>query len=283
MSQEDTAQDNAGHNKDAVELARKLLGKWSGEETVEEVQQKADALARKDEDKVSLEIKQFPAITFLEGRLPRTMLDELNTHVDEHREKLEDFSQNLVGQIKQTEKSQQLSLDVKEPVVQGLVNLMSSAGRTFLKSYANQIPLDGGENMFDEAPVNCMSIWTVHSYEGDYNPLHDHDVSYDTKCMAFSIILYCKVPPQISYEGRGNKVHSNGGATDGCTYFTWGTNTGADHLILKPKTEQFVIPEEGKFLIFPSWLKHSVGPFYGEGERRTLSANFRVPFGSNEK
>ena len=50
----------------------------------------------------------------------------------------------------------------------------------------------------------------------------------------------------------------------------------------KPKTEQFVIPEEGKFLIFPSWLKHSVGPFYGEGERRTLSANFRVPFGSNE-
>ena len=100
--------------------------------------------------------------------------------------------------------------------------------------------------------------------------------------MAFSIILYCKVPPQISYEGRGNKVHSNGGATDGCTYFTWGTNTGADHLVLKPKTEQFVIPEEGKFLIFPSWLKHSVGPFYGEGERRTLSANFRVPFGSNE-
>ena len=83
---------------------------------------KADALAREDEDKVSLEIKQFPAITFLEGRLPRTMLDELNAHVDEHRENLDDFSQNLVGQIKQTEKSQQLSLDMKQPIVQGLVN-----------------------------------------------------------------------------------------------------------------------------------------------------------------
>ena len=41
---------------------------------------------------------------------------------------------------------------------------------------------------------------------------------------------------------------------------------------LKPKTDRYVIPEEGKFLIFPSWLKHSVAPFYGEGERRTLSA-----------
>ena len=39
MSQEDTSEDNAGHDKDAVELARKLLGKWSGEKTVEEVQQ----------------------------------------------------------------------------------------------------------------------------------------------------------------------------------------------------------------------------------------------------
>ena len=60
MSQEDTSEDNAGHDKDAVELARNLLGKWSGEKTVEEVQQKADALAKEDEDKVSLEIKQFP-------------------------------------------------------------------------------------------------------------------------------------------------------------------------------------------------------------------------------
>ena len=95
MSQEDTSEDNAGHDKDAVELALKLLGKWSGEKTVEEVQQKSDALAKEDEDKVSLEIKQFPAITFLEGRLPRTMLHELNAHVDEHRENLEDFSHIL--------------------------------------------------------------------------------------------------------------------------------------------------------------------------------------------
>ena len=78
-------------------------------------------------------------------------------------------------------------------------------------------------------------------------------------------------------------LHSNGGATDGCTYFCWGTNTGADHLVLKPKTDRYVVPEEGKFLIFPSWLNHSVAPFYGPGERRTLSANFRVPFGASAK
>ena len=28
--------------------------------------------------------------------------------------------------------------------------------------------------------------------------------------------------------------------------------------------------------MFPNWLKHAVSPFYGEGERRTLSANFEI-------
>ena len=30
-------------------------------------------------------------------------------------------------------------------------------------------------------------------------------------------------------------------------------------------------------------MNHSVAPFYGPGERRTLSANFRVPFGATAK
>ena len=50
-----------------------------------------------------------------------------------------------------------------------------------------------------------------------------------------------------------------------------------------PKEIAYSVPEEGKFLIFPSWLNHSVAPFYGPGERRTLSANFRVPFGASAK
>ena len=62
-------------------------------------------------------------------------------------------------------------------------------------------------------------MWTVHSYEGDYNQLHDHDVSYGERCMAFSVILYCKVPPQILELGKSTNLYHNGGATDGCTYF----------------------------------------------------------------
>ena len=274
-----TRREKTEEEKKVIEEARSTTGKWMGEEKIEDIEKPEP----EDGQRVDLKINQIPGITFLEGKLPRIMLDELNSHIDEHREKMADYSGNLVGQIKQTEKSQQLSLDRTNPTVQGLINLLGSAGRAFLKSYAGQIPMAGGASAFDKAPIDCFSMWTVHSYEGDYNPLHDHDVSYDQKCMAFSIILYCLVPPQIAKLGDSTKLHSNGGATDGCTYFNWGTNTGADHLVLKPKTDRYVVPEEGKFLIFPSWLNHSVAPFYGKGERRTLSANFRVPFSSTAK
>ena len=274
-----TRREKTEEEKKVIEETRNATGKWMGEEKMEDIVKPEP----EDGQRVDLKINQIPAITFLEGKLPRVMLDELNAHIDEHREKMADYSGNLVGQIKQTEKSQQLSLYRSNPTVQGLINLLGSAGRAFLKSYAGQIPMAGGASAFDKAPIDCFSMWTVHSYEGDYNPLHDHDVSYDQKCMAFSIILYCLVPPQIAKLGDSTKLHSNGGATDGCTYFNWGTNTGADHLVLKPKTDRYVVPEEGKFLIFPSWLNHSVAPFYGKGERRTLSANFRVPFSSTAK
>ena len=84
------------------------------------------------------------------------------------------------------------------------------------------------------------------------------------------------VPPQIAKLGDNTKLHSNGGATDGCTYFCWGTNTGADHLVLKPKTDRYVVPEEGKFLIFPSWLKHSVDGSRSKEERISISFNYGV-------
>jgi hypothetical protein len=36
------------------------------------------------------------------------------------------------------------------------------------------------------------------------------------------------------------------------------------------------IPKEGMMLVFPSYLKHFVYPFYSEGERRSMSFNARM-------
>jgi hypothetical protein len=116
-------------------------------------------------------------------------------------------------------------------------------------------------------------MWTVHSYEGDYNPLHDHGTK---TTMGVSCIFYLKVPEQISNLTGEVSLNNSSGATDGFTYLTWGTNGSRDVNMLRPITEEYIKPIEGTLIMFPSWLRHSVNPFFGEGERRTFSANISL-------
>ena len=45
---------------------------------------------------------------------------------------------------------------------------------------------------------------------------------------------------------------------------------------LHPNTEAAVKPKVGTMLVFPNWLKHSVFPFFGEGERRSMAMNWNI-------
>ena len=128
-----------------------------------------------------------------------------------------------------------------------------------------------------DCSASVDSMWTVHSYEGDYNPLHDHGTKSP---MGLSCIFYMKVPEQISNLGNPDEefegLNNSSGATDGFTYLTWGLNGHRDVNMLRPITEAYVKPVEGTLIMFPSWLRHSVNPFFGEGERRTFSANISI-------
>jgi hypothetical protein len=116
-------------------------------------------------------------------------------------------------------------------------------------------------------------MWTIHSYEGDYNPLHDHGSKTP---IGLSCILYLKVPEQIEALEPVDTLNGASGAVDGFTYLQWGTNGMRDVNILRPKTDEYVKPVVGTLIMFPSWLRHSVNPFFGEGERRTFSANINI-------
>ena len=49
--------------------------------------------------------------------------------------------------------------------------------------------------------------------------------------------------------------------------------------MLRPITEEYIKPEVGTLIMFPSWLRHGVMPFFSDvpdDERRTFSANINV-------
>ena len=215
-------------------------------------------------DEVSIGIETLPALKLGFCQLEEENISAINNYVDENAENLDDHSSELVGQIKQNNKSLQLSLNMKDKVPNQLGKFLTQVA----KKYSSLHNISGKR-------YEISQMWTVHSYAGDYNPLHEHGTETGK---AVSCILFLKVPPQIDGWNKFNMVEmsNNSGICDGWTQFVWGANSVADKTNFKHATEAFIKPEVGNLVMFPIWLKHQVAPFFGEGERRSLSVNIDI-------
>ena len=233
-----------------------------------------------------------PALTLMSCNFGLEITKELNDHIEDSVfSKKIDASGNLVGQIRNHENSAQLIFphdddDVGEEFAEYLCRLanqymdyVESDAVTDTHGEKVNRSITGNEKKYNP---KMKSMWVNRSYAGDYNPEHDHPSDAD---IGLSCIMYLTVPMGISAGDGSKKSTSLAGASglvDGYTRFCWGQNSTTDMKKLKPSTEQYIKPEVGQLLMFPSWLNHSVLPFTGEGERRSLSANINM-FPAEEK
>ena len=203
------------------------------------------------------------------GILPQNAVDEINKYIDGITIKEnKDSSPNLVGQINRDKKSSQLDFDLKSPYGQNFKGMLDGCATSLLT-----------EGYKRKAKADAFECWTVHSYAGDYNPFHSHGTLTPA---GLSCIIYLKVPDCIKEKPEVPTLNGASGDCDGFTQLIWGTATTLDMYSLKNSGQEMIKPEVGKMLIFPKWLNHQVWPFFGEGERRTLSANFNVYYSKEE-
>ena len=211
-------------------------------------------------------ILQPSAVKILKSQLPQNVIDQINDHIDQVSiPRNIDHSKGLVGQINRDKKSAQITFDFDySEITKGFQSMLNDIGSQFFKNAYGK-----------ESRVEAFEGWSIHSYEGDYNPLHDHGVTTDS---GFSCIIYLKVPSQIKAlpEPTTKSLTRASGIVDGMTNFHWGLTSLKDFAHLKEPTTFTQKPTEGTMLLFPNWLAHSVNPFFGEGERRTFSANFNI-------
>ena len=175
-----------------------------------------------------------------------------------------DFSENLVGKVS---KEVQIPLTDKEERKYTL-DFMKEACLLYLqrmieknRSYEwNKMTGPGTPvNLYPSIDnIHIAQCWMVSQYKNEYNPWHKHSGN-------FSSVMYLKIP-----EGMNDfmdKEYNDHYPASGLIQFMYGEaqDFRSDTLMCKP--------EVGKMFLFPSWLRHSVYPFYCEGERRSLSFN----------
>ena len=216
------------------------------------------------------QVHTLPAVFLLEAWMPDAMVSGLNTYLDELMEQEDRTSHagTLVGQIGH---GQQLTMDHNDPRLNDFCQMSGILATEYLKNFGNT-----GNNI-GERQVGIDELWSVHSYERDYNPIHDHGTK---TIMGISCTSWTKVPQQILDQPTAGSPEYNlynaSGNSDGCLAFNYGINSLMDVQLLRPPQSFVIKPEIGKFLMFPSWLQHMVYPFEGDGERRTVAANLNV-------
>ena len=145
-----------------------------------------------EEQTINLKMHELPQVILMEAQLPMPMVDDLNTYLDDLMvaEDREDHSKNLVGQI---QSGQQLTMNAEDKKVIRFTQTINQLGMEYIKHFVRRI---GSSKLFpDNMQVGVDEMWSVHSYEGDYNPIHDHSVPSLTGLAATT---WTKVPEQIT-------------------------------------------------------------------------------------
>jgi len=223
-------------------------------------------------------VHNMPSVYVMETEMPISMVNDLNDYLDEYKEAQDkkSLADTLVGQISQGE---QLLMDNADPRLEEYNDFVCNLGA----DYINYFSQNTGTRLKAPKAVAIDETWSVHSYEGDYNPIHDHGTK---TIMGISTTGWTKVPQQILNQPTAGSpqysLYQASGDCDGYIAFQYGRNELMNTERLRPPQSFVMKPEVGKLLVFPSWLQHMVYPFRGEGERRTVASNLNC-WDVNEK
>ena len=223
-------------------------------------------------------VHNMPSVYVMETEMPISMVNDLNDYLDEYKEAQDkkSLADTLVGQISQGE---QLLMDNADPRLEDYNNFVCNLGADYINFFSKNT----GSPLSSPKAVAIDETWSVHSYEGDYNPIHDHGTK---TIMGISTTGWTKVPQQILNQPTAGSpqysLYQASGDCDGYIAFQYGRNELMNTERLRPPQSFVMKPEVGKLLVFPSWLQHMVYPFKGEGERRTVASNLNC-WDVNEK
>ena len=193
-------------------------------------------------------LKPFgPSVAKIE--IPEQMLKDLNKYVDEiikdeDKSKILDHGKTLAGNVKQ-----EFILEPDFIKSSGFGSFLSTATRKWIEISQNQ----------KITKFSIKSSWIVRQFENEYNPVHYHSGH-------LSGVGYLKLPNDFGKLFQSSKIKNLNG------------NIALIHggKMFNSESVFEIKPKVGDFYLFPNYLMHTVYPFYGKDERRSISFNATI-------
>jgi len=178
-------------------------------------------------------------------RIPNGIINKINKEVDyilndKKKLKKSDYSNKLVGQVKQ-----EIKLSSKF-IKKNLLNFIDNNVKKFIKDCTNK----------NVKKISLKSLWVVRQFKNEYNPIHFHSGN-------ISGVGYLKIPKNITKSRKRLK-------TNGTIDFIHGSKSFLNNSLFNHN------PKVGDMILFPNYLMHTAYPFKREGERRSFSFNVDI-------
>ena len=178
-------------------------------------------------------------------KLPNETISLINTHVDgilKDQNKIDELynGDNLAGEIKYEVKI------TKEFLDKHLFNTFKNYVFNYVKSTIGK----------EFKTFEIKSCWAVSQFESDYNPVHWHTGN-------ISAVTYTKIPNDFGSSYKKENLNGN-------IAFIHGNRQLTSASVYNIK------PEIGDLFIFPSYMMHTVYPFFSNEERRSVSFNVYI-------
>ena len=178
-------------------------------------------------------------------KIPKKIINKINDEVDDvlndkRKLKKSDYSNKLVGQVKQ-----EIKLN-SNFIKKNLLKFISYNVKKYIKKCIKK----------DVKKINLKNLWVVRQFKNEYNPIHFHSGN-------ISGVGYLKIPKNIT---KGRKRLKTNGTID----FIHGSKSFLNNSLFNHN------PKVGDLILFPNYLMHTAYPFKRDGERRSFSFNIDI-------
>jgi hypothetical protein len=221
-----------------------------------------------NQEQLKIYAEPITSLYYVRAKVPEDILEKINEDVDfilENKTNLEKWNQYLAGNIEEeyklSTKSSHLIEDFSIDVAKGYFQVIEDEQLNPIKK------LDHDDNFFEkEVNYELESLWINLQKKYEFNPPHSHAGDY-------SFVIWMRIPYDLSEELNQKNSKYAEQPSNSLFNFHFISSSGFNHTLPLYIDKSW----EGTMVMFPSWLQHSVYPFYtSDNYRISISGNIKV-------
>jgi len=225
----------------------------------------------------------IPSAIVLHFTVPDIILNDLHNYTEEVLEDKQYHDKRNAEPFLAADIRQQYFLNQNDPRVFRYCDWQQAKAVEYIEAYVEQTKMVSSSGSYPNCEIKTEDIWSVHSFESEYNPIHSHNVKTG---YGLATVTYTKLPETMKVQKPEEAARYNqyglfkddlAGITDGYISLQAGPQKNLQQLRNFETTQQVSVrPEVGLMVMFPIWMNHCVYPFKGKGERRSVASNLVI-------